>query len=271
MPWGGVRRTALEYNYTADTNQTTYTQMTGRFADAGPGRTMFNTDRTGGWTTFCSENSGDYGQSMGIVFGKDKQLANTYLKNRIRQGYTQLTPKSSETDWRNYIVFTLNVRHNINQGEGIWTRQYIVFGETRADVENKIKSRNLVNNTIFEEMNNLESASSLLGYKLSLVDDTFSIEKSAQPDFYLYEQLVNNAVPLFEIVKNDGTKYITWDPYTSGTFKMYDGTVQAINLLGFALRTADATGPYTYDTLDNIFASYSSYYNAGGESLSVRV
>ena len=271
MPWGGVRRTALEYNYTADTNQTTYTQMTGRFADAGPGRTMFNTDRTGGWTTFCSENSGDYGQSMGIVFGKDKQLANTYLKNRIRQGYTQLTPESSETDWRNYIVFTLNVRHNINQGEGVWTRQYIVFGETRADVENKIKSRNLVNNTIFEEMNNLESASSLLGYKLSLVDGTFSIEKSTQPDFYLYEQLVNNAVPLFEIVKNDGTKYVTWDPYTSGTFKMYDGTVQAINLLGFALRTADATGPYTYDTLDNIFASYSSYYNAGGESLSVRV
>ena len=253
MPWGGVRRTALEYNYTANPDQTTYTQMTGTFGSAGPGHTLFNTDTTGGWTTFCSENSGDYGQSMGIVFGKDEQLPNTYQKNRIRQGYTQLTPESGETDWRNYTVFTLNVRHYLNQGEGIWTRQYFVFGETRADVENKIKSRNLVDNTSFEEMNNLESDSTLIGYKLSLTDNIFSIEKSTQPDFYLYEQLINNAVPLFEIVKNDDTRYITWDPYTSGTFKMYDDTVQVINLLGFALRTADATGPYTYDTLDNIF------------------
>ena len=271
MPWGGVRRTALEYNYTSNLDQESYTQMTGTFGDTGPGHTLFNTDTTGGWTTFCSEDTGDYGQSMGVVFGKDEQLPNTYQKNRIRQGYTQLTPESGETDWRNYTVFTLNVRHYLNQGEGIWTRQYFVFGETRADVENKIKSRNLVDNTLFKDMNNLESDSTLIGYKLSLTDNIFSIEKSTQPDFYLYEQLINNAVPLFEIVKNDGTRYITWDPYTSGTFKMYDGTVQAINLLGFALRTADATGPYTYDTLDNIFASYSSYYNAGGESLSVRV
>jgi len=270
MPWGGVRRTALEYNYLSNLDQTTYSQITANFNNPGPVE-LSNTIDTGGWTTYCSNDSGDYGNSLGFVFGKAEQInADSWAKSRIRQGLTGAM-QSGETDWRNFMVSTLNIRHYINQGKGIWTRTYLVFGETRADVENKIKSRNLVDNTSFEEMNNLESDSTLIGYKLSLTDNIFSIEKSTQPDFYLYEQLINNAVPLFEIVKNDDTRYITWDPYTSGTFKMYDDTVQVINLLGFALRTADATGPYTYDTLDNIFTSYSSYYNASGESLSVRL
>jgi hypothetical protein len=264
MPWGGVRRTALEYNYTADTNQTTYTQMTGRFADAGPGRTMFNTDRTGGWTTFCSENSGDYGQSMGIVFGKDRQLANTYLKNRIRQGYTQLTPKSSETDWRNYIVFTLNVRHNINQGEGIWTRQYIVFGETRADVENKIKSRNLVDNTIFEDMNISEDSVDVIGYQIINDNGNFVIDKSSTPDFYLYSAPVSGTVPVFEIINRDNSRFVSWNPYKVGTHKMYDDLVKVVNLLGFTSPTAVYA-----DSLDSVFdGPFEHSYKADGKLLS---
>lgn len=274
MPWGGVRRTALEYNYLADSNQNSYTQVTGFFGESGAGSARLeNIKDTGGWTVFCSENSGDYGESLGFVFGKDDKInSDTYGSSRIRQGYAwPLDSQEGEADWRNYMVSTVNRIHYVNPGKGIWSRCYLVFGTNRANVRDKILSRSLVDSTSFEAMNNQESASSLLGYKLSLVDGVFSVEKSTQPDFYLYEQLVNNTVPLFEIVKNDGTKYVTWDPYTSGTTKMYDGTVQAINLLGFTLRTADATGPYTYDTLDNIFASYSAYYNAGGESLSVRV
>jgi hypothetical protein len=274
MPWGGVRRTALEYNYLANSDQNSYTQVTGYFGESGAGSARLeDIDTTGGWTVFCSQSAGDYGESLGFVFGQvDAINSDTFASSRIRQGYAYpLSPQPGETDWRNYMVSTVNRRHNINQGKGIWSRFYFVFGNNRADVRDKILSRSLVGNTPYAEMNNLESDSTLIGYKLSLTDNIFSIEKSTQPDFYLYEQLINNAVPVFEIVKNDGTKYVTWDPYTSGTFKMYDGTVQVINLLGFALRTADATGPYTYDTLDNIFVSYSSYYNAGGESLSVRV
>jgi hypothetical protein len=274
MPWGGVRRTALEYNYLANADQNTYTHVTGYFGEIGAGTARLeNIKDTGGWTVFCSQSAGDYGESLGFVFGKvDSINSDTYASSRIRQGYAYpLSPQPGETNWRNYMVSTVNRRHNINTGKGIWSRFYFVFGKSRDEVRDKILNRSLVDNTPFEEIDNPESNSTLIGYKLSLVDSVFSIEKSTQPDFYLYEQLINKGVPVFEIVKNDGSKYITWDPYTSGTFKMYDGTVQAINLLGFALRTADATGPYTYDTLDNIFASYSAYYNAGGESLSVRV
>lgn len=274
MPWGGVRRTALEYNYLANADQNTYTRVTGLFAvnEHGTAR-LVDIEDTGGWTVFCSQSAGDYGESLGLVFGKvDSINSDTYASSRIRQGYASpLSPQPGETDWRNFMVSTVNRQHNINTGKGIWSRSYFVFGKSRDEVRDKILNRSLVNNTPFEEMDNPESSSSLIGYKLSLVDSVFSIEKSDQPDFYLYEQLINNGVPVFEIIKNDGTKYITWDPYTSGTSKMYDGTVQVINLLGFALRTADATGPYTYNTLDSIFNTYSSYYNASGESLSVRV
>ena len=264
MPWGGVRRTALEYNYTADPDQTTYTQMTGNFADAGAGHTMFNTDTTGGWTTFCSENSGDYGNSLGFVFGKDEQLANSWEKSRIRQGYTQLTPESGETDWRNYIVFTLNVRHYLNEGEGIWTRNYMVFGESRADVENKIKNRNLVDNTIFEDMNITANSVDTVGYQIINDNGNFVIDKSSTPEFYLYSAPVSGTIPVFEIIKRDNSRFVSWNPYKVGTYKMYDDLVKVVNLLGFT----SLTEVYA-DSLDNIFSgAFEHNYKADGKLLS---
>ena len=268
MPWGGVRRTALEYNYTANIDQTTYTQMTGNFGVPDfATRTVFDTDQTGGWTTFCSENSGDYGQSMGVVFGKDEQLENTYQKNRIRQGYTKLTPESGETDWRNYTVFTLNVRHYLNQGEGIWTRQYFVFGETRADVENKIKSKNLVDNTLFEDMNITEDSVDLIGYQIATknvdVDGTIEekfdrVIRGKSPVFYLYSAPVSGSIPIFEMVKANGERIITHNPYTIGTYKMYDtSVVSEINMLGFASITDDRSA-----ALDTIFLEFPENYIA---------
>jgi len=265
MPWGGVRRTALEYNYTANIDQTTYTQMTGNFGVPDfATRTVFDTDQTGGWTTFCSENSGDYGQSMGVVFGKDEQLENTWQKNRIRQGYTKLTPESGETDWRNYTVFTLNVRHYLNQGEGIWTRQYFVFGETRADVENKIKSKNLVDNTLFEDMNITEDSVDLIGYQIINDNGSFVIDKSSTPDFYLYSAPVSGTVPIFEIIKRDNSRFVSWNPYKVGTHKMYDGLVKVVNLLGFTSPTAVYA-----DSLDSVFdGPFEHSYKADGKLLS---
>ena len=268
MPWGGVRRTALEYNYTANIDQTTYTQMTGNFGVPDfATRTVFDTDQTGGWTTFCSENSGDYGQSMGVVFGKDEQLENTYQKNRIRQGYTQLNPESGETDWRNYTVFTLNVRHYLNQGEGIWTRQYFVFGETRADVENKIKSRDLVDKTLFEDMNITEDSVDLIGYQIATknvdVDGTIEekfdrVIRGESPVFYLYSAPVSGSIPIFEMVKANGERIITHNPYTIGTYKMYDtSVVSEINMLGFASITDDRSA-----ALDTIFLEFPENYIA---------
>jgi len=265
MPWGGVRRTALEYNYTSNTDQTTYTQMTGTFSNLDfAERTAVNTDESGGWTTFCSENSGDYGQSMGVVFGKDEQLANTYQKNRIRQGYTQLNPESGETDWRNYTVFTLNVRHYLNQGEGIWTRQYFVFGETRADVENKIKSRNLVDNTLFEDMNITADSVDLIGYQIINDNGSFVIDKSSTPDFYLYSAPVSGSIPVFEIIKRDNSRFVSWNPYKVGTHKMYDDLVKVVNLLGFT----STTDSYS-NSLDSIFSEeFEHNYRADGKLLS---
>lgn len=266
MPWGGVRRTALEYNYLSNTDQTSYTQVTGFFGESGAGSArLVNTEDTGGWTTFCSSNSGDYGHSLGFVFGKDDQLTNTYQKNRVRQGYAwPLSPQASETDWRNYMVSTLNVRHNINQGEGIWKRNYFVFGETRADVENKIANRNLANNTLFEDMNITANSVDTIGYQIINDNGNFVIDKSSTPDFYLYSAPVSGTVPVFEIIKRDNSRFVSWNPYKVGTHKMYDDLVKVVNLLGFTSPTAVYA-----DSLDSVFdGPFEHSYKADGKLLS---
>ena len=267
MPWGGVRRTALEYNYLSNTDQTSYTQVTGRFGESGAGSArLVNTEDTGGWTTFCSSNSGDYGHSLGFVFGNDAQLANTYQKNRIRQGYAapEIAPQVGETDWRNYMVSSLNVQHNINQGEGIWKRNYFVFGETRADVENKIANRNLANNTLLEDMNITTNSVDTIGYQIINDNGNFVIDKSSTPDFYLYSAPVSGTVPVFEIIKRDNSRFVSWNPYKVGTHKMYDDLVKVVNLLGFTSLTAVYA-----DSLDAIFSgAFEHSYKADGKLLS---
>ena len=273
MPWGGVRRTSMEHGFYTQTDQQTYDRLVDYFPD------LRKTKDTGGWFVFSSDENGD-GHSMGWVYGLDDPLPDSYDLNGngktdfIRMGYTPpltLDPNTPETDFRNFLVATCVRRYRLYTRRGIWVRCYLVFGDDRDDVRQKTLNRDLVNQTTFEEMDNPESESSLIGYKLSLNDGSFTIEKSDSPDFYLYEQLINKGMPLFEVVMNDGTKFVTWDPYTSGTTKMYSGAVQVINLLGFCLTTDDATGPYTYDTLDNIFSDYSSYYDGNGQSLSTRL
>ena len=273
MPWGGVRRTSMEHGFYTQTDQQTYDRLVDYFPD------LRKTEDTGGWFVFSSDENGD-GHSMGWVYGLDDPLPDSYDLNGngktdfLRMGYTPpltLDPNTPETDFRNFLVATCVRRYRLYTRRGMWVRCYLVFGDDRDDVRQKTLNRDLVNQTTFEEMDNPESESSLIGYKLSLNDGSFTIEKSDSPDFYLYEQLINKGMPLFEVVMNDGTKFVTWDPYTSGTTKMYSGAVQVINLLGFCLTTDDATGPYTYDTLDNIFSDYSSYYDGNGQSLSTRL
>jgi len=267
MPWGGVRRTALEYNYLSNTDQTSYTQVTGYFGEVGNGTARLeDIDDTGGWTVFCSENSGDYGESLGFVFGKDDRInSDTYGSSRIRQGYAwPLLPQEGETNWRNYMVSTLNRRHNINHHKGIWSRFYFVFGSNRENVRQKILNKNLVDNTAFEEMNITEDDVDVIGYQISTHEGKFAIVRGESPVFYLYSAPVNGSIPIFEMVKADGERFVTHNPYTIGTYKMYDKSiVSEINMLGFAMRTED-----TELSLDTIFSQHRENYVADGELLS---
>jgi hypothetical protein len=266
-PWGGVRRTALEYNYLSNTDQTSYTQVTGYFGEVGNGTARLeDIDDTGGWTVFCSENSGDYGESLGFVFGKDDRInSDTYGSSRIRQGYAwPLLPQEGETNWRNYMVSTLNRRHNINHHKGIWSRFYFVFGSNRENVRQKILNKNLVDNTAFEEMNITEDDVDVIGYQISTHEGKFAIVRGESPVFYLYSAPVNGSIPIFEMVKADGERFVTHNPYTIGTYKMYDKSiVSEINMLGFAMRTED-----TELSLDTIFSQHRENYVADGELLS---
>ena len=66
------------------------------------------------------------------------------------------------------------------------------------------------------------------------------------------------------MVKGNGERFVTHNPYTIGTYKMYDKSiVSEINMLGFAMRTEDAGL-----SLDTIFSQHRENYIADGELLS---
>ena len=263
MPWGGVRRTSMEHGFYTQSDQQTYDPLTGFFPEP-----IRKTEDTGGWFVFSSDENGD-GHSMGWVYGLDGALPDSYssAQNFIRMGYTQplpLDPNVGETDFRNYLVATCVRRYNLSTRRGIWVRCYFVFGDDRDQVRQKILNRDLVNQTTFEEMSISENDVDLIGYQIINDNGKFTIDKSTTPDFYLYSGPIDDSMPIFEIVNRDNSRFISWNPYTAGITKFYDGNVKYVNLLGFTLRTT-----VNEDSLDNIFSGvFEHHYKADGELLS---
>lgn len=118
-----------------------------------------------------------------------------------------------------------------------------------------------------------ESTAPQIGYSYTGSGQDFCIsEDSVSPQFHLYAHPVSGSFPIYEMIEDDGSRHLTWDPYATGVVKTYDGTIAGMQLLGFALRTADAdTTKYQYDSLDTVMAAASGNYLAAGESLSVQV
>jgi hypothetical protein len=128
----------------------------------------------------------------------------------------------------------------------------------------KIANRNLVDNTLFEDMNITEDSVEVIGYEIGTYNGEFAIVKGESPVFYLYSAPVSGSIPIFEMVKADGERFVTHNPYTIGTHKMYDkSVVSEIIMLGFAMRTDD-----TGLSLDTIFSQHSENYVADGELIS---
>jgi len=278
MPWGGFRVTSLPHGFRRFDGD--YIGITGLWGGkAIP--TVFNiATETDGWAVYSQTTSGN-DESMAFVFGQDRRYEEASNRPHIfRAGYAggtnTIPPGSTETNWRNYFVTTLVRRHTLRQGHGVWSRCYFVFGSDFADIEDKIQSRNLVTDATIELMDYTEENTDLISYGFTGTNESFVIRPTTREsdiDFYLYKSPVTKSFPIYLLTKSDGTPpYLSWDPYTIGTYKMYDGTLSDIQLLGFALRTTDTSPLYNYESLDIIMASTTNY-NRGlsGESLSVRV
>ena len=213
---------------------------------------------------------------LGLVFGFDPDplLPHQYTSSRMRYGYAGGAFQSGENDWRNYYVISAVRRYNLSQGRGVWARYYFVLGDDLTDLETRIANRNIVDGATLSPFDYSEALSPLVAYSTSGNGSNFEIaENSETPSFFLYAHPVTNSVPLYEIIENDYSRHITWDPYATGVVKTYDGTIRGIRLLGFALHATDLNAQgtaYAYAPLTNLFTGASAHYFPSGKDLYAR-
>ncbi|CAA6676264.1 LamG domain-containing protein [Lentimonas sp. CC4] len=273
VPWGGFRQTSLSDYFLSKPDGTWANASTGWDGDADLTKDF---DETGGWMGFSDSADGSTA-AIALVYGSD---SSPLLEDQPSESYMwwKLTDASPEDDdpagSRNYAVFATVRKYNIPQGNGVWGRYYFVMGDDVADVAERIEARGLLQGDTLFPFDYTEDSSPLVGYSFSGSGEDFRVEVATEsPQFYLYAQPVAGGFPIFEIIENDYSRYLTWDPYATGVVKTYDGTIAGIRLLGFALRTeAINVGEFTYDydDLATVLAGATGNYLPAGETLLVR-
>ncbi|MDF7823556.1 hypothetical protein P4B35_05985 [Pontiellaceae bacterium B12227] len=264
MPWGGVRRTSTEYAFTSEPGGTTW-----RVPITNSWGSSEDFDETGGWQGFCNTSNG-VTPALAFVFGQDVvprlpgQKSDSWFRTGYAGGKHQYKP--TETDWRNYLVSTAVRRYNLPQGNGIWSTHFYVLGDDMQDLSDRIQTRGLIGADL-AAFNYTESNTPLVAYSVSGNGSSFQcLENGSSPDFFLYAHPVSGSFPIFEIIEDDGSRYLTWNPYANGIVKPYDGTMAGLRLLGFAMPSAGTNG--TYAALDGLLPSEN--YLPDGETLFAR-
>jgi dienelactone hydrolase len=266
MPWGGVRRTSTEYAFLSEPGGTTWgNPKTEAWAQA----THF--DQTGGWMGYSATSNG-VTPALGFVFGEDHAVplsAQRYDYSTFRWGYAggQASWQPGEADWRNYFVTSIIRWYNLTQGTGVWSRYYFALADDLSDLSARIAARGLIDAELMP-FDYAETNSPLIGYSiLGGGSASFQcLENGTSPDFFLYAHPVNGTFPVFEILENDGSKYLTWNPHANDIVKFYDGQIAGMRLLGFS-PTAVSPG-YSYELLADQLPAEN--YLADGETLYVR-
>ncbi|MDF7806346.1 hypothetical protein P4E94_02780 [Pontiellaceae bacterium B12219] len=270
MPWGGIRLTNLREYFLSKPDGTWALATDGWDGDEDRYKDY---DEAGGWVAFCNSTNAAT-PALGLVYGNDPE---PLLSKQTRKSYmwwkqTVTDYEADETASRNYGVFATIRKYTLNQGHGIWGRYYFVLGDDVADVETRIEERQLLADESIVLFNYTESNSPLVGYRFSGSGSGFRIEENGlSPDFFLYAHPVTGSFPIYEIIEDDKSRYLTWNPYATGVIKTYDGTIAGMRLLGFALPSGEVAGsPYAYESLDTIMAAAPGNYLPSGETLSVR-
>ena len=265
MPWGGVRHTSTEFGFTSEPGGTTWREpITNSWGSSE------DFDVTGGWQGYSNTSNG-VTPAFAFVFGQDTtprlpgQKSDSWFRTGYAGGKNQYKP--TETDWRNYLVSTAVRRYNLPQGNGLWSMHFYVLGDDMQDLSDRIQARGVIGADL-AAFDYTEADTPLVAYSVSGSGESFQcLENGSDPDFFLYAHPVSNSFPIFEIIEDDESRYLTWNPYANGIVKPYDGTMAGLRLLGFAMPSIGTNG--TYAALDGLVPS--ANYLPDGETLFARI
>jgi YHS domain-containing protein len=251
LPWGGVRKSNLPDHVVSETNGS-YTAIGGDFSDPA---NRIPLDETNGWAAFSQDADNASSYALGWVFGKDKH----YGEDTSYQ-YAENTWAWGDANRDDYIVGGIGGNFNLHPGQTMYYRYYWVVG-TLADVQSKANA--LADYVDYGLLSITEANTGQIPlYTKSVNGQTILSREGTSgqtPILKTYAKPVANSLPLFLLRDTiSGAYKLSFDPYEfSNTepftnpyslgdpkyetyqdrslYKQYDGKMEYVDLLGFAL------------------------------------
>lgn len=262
-PWGGVRASSLPGKFVGLPNKGI--EISEGNTGTAVGTDTRNIDETGGYVIWSESTSNSSDASMGVVFG-NKIKTDELSDHNLRNIYLRLAQVGSDTNPRDYTLFTVIAQINIEKGETFYYRTYFIHG-TRLSVQQK---------------SNLLAPYSDYGFIEPTIDQspkvTISkgdIDQGISKSISLHTTFAKDMVPMY-LMKNTttGENYISPDPYYNVVtanlvnpypvgdaqyqtyqnrfvYKPYASNIEYVRLLGYAY-TKNMSADNSYELLDNL-------------------
>lgn len=144
FPWGGTRISSLPLHYLYNSNGSRFEAGTAEWEEG----SSLDLELSAGYMAFTSNSNTD-APALVLVHGNTVPTTPVDFNwgdSLVRYGSAGATPDplpADETSWRNYNVSSVVRRVNLNTGESLYARYYIIIGEL-DDAISKISTHGLV-------------------------------------------------------------------------------------------------------------------------------
>jgi hypothetical protein len=258
LPWGGVRKTVFDHMLVSNPNGGFTNRQIDDFDITA--NQVVTADTTGGWAAFA-EGTADADRGLAYVFGAtDTHLSEPWQAFKSSWRWGDGGGDFLGLPIRNFNVGTFRREVDIDPGDLFESRYFLVLGDV-YHIESCITSRNLASKANYGKRTITEEDSHLLAWQILDDGGALSIVGSAidQPsDFMTYALPVNGSQPLFLFEDDNGTEFVSVDPYALSNTP-YDGVTRYKGILGFVLPTEIASDGGNYIDLQSVFEGQNNY------------
>ncbi|WP_159020752.1 T9SS type A sorting domain-containing protein [Algibacter sp. L3A6] len=263
VPWGGVRSSSLRGKFVGRPGGDIEI-IYGQTGTENPGD-LEDIDATGGYVIYAQDTLSASSPALGIVFG-DEILTDEFSDHNLTRIYYRSAQVGGDTNLRDYTLFTVITKIDVNPGDTFYYRMYYING-TRDEVQekaNKIKSE-----VAYGFISPAIEDAAMVTIKSEELDD--ALDQNIQ----LFTSPIKGTVPVFLMRDESGSEYISPDlyynvstqpfsnPYPEDnskfatyedrfTYRQYNGDVEYVRLLGYASGEDLSNDETQYILLDNI-------------------
>lgn len=189
---------------------------------------------TDGYALFRTD-AGD--AALAAVFGPDRaaSLGPAQWRNTlVRTG-------TARPDARDLRAFTVIRPVTVPVGEAFWARWYFVVG-SRTAVLSVLDAYGLVQRAAYGVLRIAPGDSALLSYAVAAAGTAVAVPDVAAARFVLRALPVAGGVPLYRLVRENGTQVLSPSPYALSD-PPYNGATARWELLGYAFEAERSTWP----------------------------